>query len=319
MAVLFSDLSNLIYICATITLLGFLSQYFWLGDLCTQFRPHMAVVSALLFVPLFLLRKRQRQTKLFAGILTICLLANIVPYLLVPSAPFANKTVKNNVTVLQYNIYSGNTMTEGELKLITSLDADIVCIEELSPVWEKILDGKLKQLYPSQFTHPRLDNFGLAILSKYKLLTKEILTHEYQVPSMAVQLEAPSGAKFLVIASHPEPPRADNAYKNRDIVIKELGKYIESKTKADPSLKVIWTGDFNAASWSGQLASTLSDINLKEAKPPLSMASWPVYAPAPLRIYLDHVFVSSDLKCRQVKMPDSPGSDHRPILVKLAY
>ena len=316
---MFSDLSNLIYICATISLLGFLSQYIWLGDLCTQFRPHLAVVCAILFLPLFLLRKKQKQFKFFVSLLSLCLLANVVPYLLVPSASAPGQKESQTVSVLQYNIYSGNPMTDAELKLISSLDADIVCIEELSPVWEKILDGKLKKLYPSQFTHPRLDNFGLAILSKYKLLEKEIFGPEYQVPSMAVQLEAPSGAKFLVIASHPEPPRADNAYKNRDIVIREIGKYIAAKLKGDPSLKVIWTGDFNAATWSGQLASTLSDIHLKEAKPPLPMASWPIYAPAPLRIYLDHVFVSSNLKCRSVEMYDSPGSDHRPLLAKLAY
>lgn len=173
----------------------------------------MAVMTLLLFLPLVLLRKKQKGFKVFSAILSLCLAANLAPYLCVPTAQSSSPADKNTISVLQYNIYSGNLMTEAELKLISTLDADIVCIEELSPQWQKNLE-KLKSIYPSQFTHPRLDNFGLAILSKFEFIDKECFAAQNQVPTMAVQLVAPDGTNFLVLASHPEPPRADQAYKN---------------------------------------------------------------------------------------------------------
>lgn len=314
---MFSDLSNIIYICATVTLLGFFSQYLWLGDLCAQFRPHVAAVTLLLFLPLLLLRKQQKGFKVFLAILSLCLVANLAPYLCVPTAQSAGPADKTTVSVLQYNIYSGNTMSEAETKLISTLDADIVCIEELSPQWQKNFE-KLRSVYPSQFTHPRLDNFGLAILSKFQFIDTECFAAQNQVPTMAVQLSAPDGTRFLVLASHPEPPRADQAYKNREIVIKDIGKYIAQKKSQNPDMKVIWTGDFNAAAWSGQLANTLSRANLVEAKTLLPMPTWPAYAPLPLRIYLDHIFISKEIKMRSITMHESPGSDHNPLLAKLS-
>ena len=75
-------------------------------------------------------------------------------------------------------------------------------------------------------------------------------------------------------------------------------------------------GDFNSVPW-GELQATFRAAAGLENRGALT-PSWPAWAPAPLRIPIDQVFVGGALGIRSLATGPNLGSDHLPIVAEIA-
>jgi len=290
----------------------------WPIELFAHFRVQYAVLLAMA-IPYLLYLEYSKLNRLYLASCVVALIANIAVVTLAStsfsSAPSSQaQTGATTLSLLQFNLNSSNTNYPAFDKLIERTKPDVVCVEEVSEGWRQHLE-KLKSVYPYQSLQARDDNFGIGILSKYKIVfeSREPIGIA-GVPTILVDVTVPTESgekKIQVIATHPPPPVDSNYTNMRDIQMHEIAKRIAQSQKL-----TILAGDFNCTPWCYIFTdfikeSGLLDSSLNKGLQP----TWPTMLPY-LMIPIDHVFMSPAIKCTERTVQEDHGSDHFPILCR---
>ncbi len=83
---------------------------------------------------------------------------------------------------------------------------------------------------------------------------------------------------------------------------------------------LILLGDLNMTSSSKRFTNFLKDTNLYTYSSFKNITStWPAFLPNYLGIQIDHVLFTKNFRLISKKIANNFGSDHRPLIVELAY
>jgi endonuclease/exonuclease/phosphatase (EEP) superfamily protein YafD len=202
------------------------------------------------------------------------------------------------------------------LALVREHDPDIVLAVEPDEWWEAQLRG-LETNYHYVVRQPLPNTYGMLLYSRLPLIDPVVsFLIDPDVPSIRALVELPCGARFALYCLHPKPPypREDTATTRRDAELLLVGE--EVRRRGEPS---VVAGDLNDVAWSHtthlfQKISGLLDPRIGRGLFNTFHAAIPL-----LRFPLDHVFHSNDFKLMTLMRLPGFGSDHFPILVRLAY
>lgn len=307
---------------ATFSALAFVGFIGWPIELFAHFRVQYAVLLAM-SIPYLLYLEYSRLNRLYLASCIVALIANIavVAFTSISFSTASNQTQAGAtpLSLLQFNVNSSNTNYPKFDKLIERTKPDIVCVEEVSEGWRDHFE-KLKSIYPYQSLRARTDNFGIGILSKYKIV------HESRepigiagVPTIFVDIFLPaksqpteSGKKLIqVIATHPPPPLDSNYTNMRDIQMREIAKRIAQSQKL-----TILAGDFNCTPWCNIFTDFVKESGLLDSRLNKGIQpTWPTMLPY-MVIPIDHIFMSPEIKCTERSVEEESGSDHSPVFAK---
>lgn len=320
-----------IAICSAWAFIGFFG---WPVELFAHFRVQYAVLLAMA-IPYLLYLERTRINRFYLMSCIVALIANIVVVTLAStsfgsaqSSLLAKDQIDKDqidkgqigksatsLSLLQFNVNSSSTNYPAFDKLIEKLKPDVVCIEEVSDGWREHFE-KLKNIYPYQSVRARTDNFGIGILSKYKI------EHESRepiggigLPTAFIDISLPSNLsetkQIQIIASHPLPPVSPGATTMRDKHMHELAKRIAQSKKL-----TILAGDFNCTPWSYIFTDFVKESGLIDSRLNKGIQpTWPTMLPY-LVIPIDHIFMSPSMKCTERQVEEDSGSDHYPVFAK---
>ena len=240
----------------------------------------------------------------------------------------------NKIRLMTFNTgFSTDFANIRELILIEK--PDIIQFQEISPqMYDKL--KSLKSFFPYNVglrTPPK--PFSSIILSKYPLknnkvvdyytvLTKVILD-ETELTFIGTHLSPPLNQLLLNLYSdmyfnYTKVPRPEEPLPrtNLELAIKQM-EYL--KTLIDNNNQnLILMGDLNMATTSKRFTNFLKETNLYtyiSYKHPTS--TWPAFMPNYLGIQIDHVLFSKNFKMIGKKTTNHFGSDHRPLIVDLAF
>ena len=211
---------------------------------------------------------------------------------------------------------------------------EIIQLQELSPKVQSELKS-LKSLFPYNTGLDKpLGPFSSIVLSKYPLkntkvigdytvLTKVILP-DTELNIIGLHLPTPLNRFFLNLyadfyfstnnATRPTPlPRV-----NLDFILKQMNHIKNLVNKNNKN--IILMGDLNMTITSKRFTNFLHDTNLYtyvSYKHPTF--TWPTLVPYYLGIQIDHVLFSKNFKVIEKKTGNHVGSDHRPLIVDLAF
>lgn len=223
-------------------------------------------------------------------------------------------------SVMTYNVNFGMPGAAEAARAIRETDADIVCLQEITPAWQRYLTAKLSDRYPhSRYKH-RAAAGGMAFLSK--LPFRDAAYIEPQAgwfPSWIIEAETPLGP-VQICNVHLRPPLSDRgsisptAYINTpETHAREIAEaYVEMDSKR-PRLVV---GDFNENDSGGGIA-WLSRRGFKDALSEFDTSVktwWWKVGPFTLRDRLDHILHSGDLHSASAWVVAKGKSDHRPVV-----
>ncbi|MBA4152341.1 MAG: hypothetical protein C0509_07255 [Acinetobacter sp.] len=288
---------------ALCSLAGLLSGFHWFFDLFNHFRPQAIVATALLLIPIALLRSKP-LILLALGI--IILNAGLMGARLYSfsqnSADNAQHQQTQGVSILLANIHTFNTEYSRFIEQVEKEDADIVAVLEVNQPWIKKLEV-IEAVYPHKYKQPADDNFGFAIYSKipFKGKTTEI-GELYQLPVFTGDF-----GSFTLKALHPIPPLSQSDAQENALYIT---KAVYSDNRNNQPLVIV--GDFNATLWSDNI-KPLIENKLAPANFWGLAWTWPAGF-FPLAIQLDHVFVRN-ATVREFDTLEDIGSDHYPVKV----
>ena len=285
----------------------FLSAQWWIADLLTNFQVYFLAGFVFLLIVFSLLR----LTRL-AGISTVLaaiIIFRLTGYWLGTSDPCIEE---NSIRIVSLNLLSSNSRFSEVTQFVRESEADVVFLMEVTPAWEEMIKG-WAALYPYQTSHNRLDNFGIALLSK-KPPKKADIIHAglANLPTIVAEFESETGS-FVFIGTHPLPPVSSNTWALRNDQFKAVNGLIRSS-----KIPVVLAGDFNSDSFSSNFnllteGTTLRDSRKGEGLQPTWHAGIPF-----LEVALDHVLVTEEICIQKRFTGQDIGSDHRPVVLDFA-
>jgi endonuclease/exonuclease/phosphatase (EEP) superfamily protein YafD len=297
------------------TIAGLLGRYAWFLEICTHFKPHLAVC----FLCYACVELAARRHRLAAVSLALCAV-NALPVLLLflptgaHSSP-AGARPDVSLRILQANILTSNTNAPALLALVARENPDVVVLQEPDAWWLRQL-APLTNAYPVYAALPRDDNFGAAIYCKSNALSAAIfhLSDPEGAPSSLARA-AVGGKTLTIVGTHTLAPYNGYMWRGRNRFTLEL-----AETLRHVEGPLVVTGDFNNTPWSATFRAFLLASGLRDsAQGHGPQPTWPTSSLPLIRIPLDHCFHSDSVRVLAKRPGPDIGSDHLPLIIDVAF
>ena len=210
----------------------------------------------------------------------------------------------------------------GTVSAIGEPDADIVCLQEITPAWERAVRERYATQYPYMVIAPQDDAGGLAVLSRFPLEDHGIMRFQDDWhPAMRVVAETPAG-RVQVVHVHLRSmfegrsnPLASFVKRSGDH-LSEIRTY---KGQAEAGIPTIVAGDFNE-NQKGKAVRWLEARGFQNALR--------LYRPRqhtwrgrtitrPVKMTIDHVLFDQSFEPLDAWVARRGASDHYPVLAHL--
>lgn len=308
-----SALARLAALALVPAVLGYAGQWHWLLDLCAHFRWQYLIALSAGLVAAVGLRRRGMALVLATGWLlnswSLLTATGPSPTLL----PAASASPPMTLTLLVVNIHVGLTDVAPLLRLIDRESPDVIGIIELSPGVAQRL-AVLDRRYPAHQTAPRDDPFGIGAWSRRPMAGIDIVDSP-PLGHPTLQLRFADAGIGQLWMTHPFPPIGAQATRWRD----EQLDFVAAQVGRDPAALV--AGDFNATPWSASYREFRRRTQLLDSA--AGYWPWPTWfgenlAGRILAVPIDHLFHGSGWRVIERRIGADIGSDHRPLIVRLA-
>ncbi len=225
-----------------------------------------------------------------------------------------------SVVAMAYNVNYQLWDTQSVTDIVREHPADILGLIEPLTTDAAELRERVRDLYPHYY---RATGGNLSLLSRYPILSATTDTLGTSVSSLIADLDV-DGRQLRVIATHPPPPVAGRFFRRRNQTIAALADY--ARQYEGP---LVVMGDFNATSWSIYLQNFVRRSGMRNASAGRGLKPTWFYNEAGrplsrggrmaqlLKIPIDHIFASPDIRVERVRTAPAGVSDHRPIIAKL--
>ena len=195
--------------------------------------------------------------------------------------------------------------------LVSGEAPDVVFLQEFTGLAQQAVQSPaVAQRYPHRVEAPQPDQFGLAILSRYPL--SEVQKVEPADMQATLRLRATviwAGGPVRLSAIHPMPPLNATYAQLRDQALVEEARHLSQLGGL-----ALMAGDFNTTPWAKGMFAI--DSQLRRASG--LAGSWPNAFGGLSVLPLDHVLASSGWQLVDSGHGPDVGSDHRPVVVRLA-
>jgi endonuclease/exonuclease/phosphatase (EEP) superfamily protein YafD len=287
----------------------------WFAFLIRVFQFHIGMLIAVVVV----WSARRRQWRLVVAGLPI-LLFTFVPVArsyLPRSTPL---TGSEGFTVMSCNLLMINRQTASVIHGLVANDPDVILYQEYTDHWHTAIQQELGAQYPYEVCFPREDSFGAAIYSRLPFVgkpTKFLRIGTFGEPQMCAVVDA-GGCEIAIYNLHLVPPWGGLAY------IQEHGEQFADLLDllAAEQRPAIIGGDFNFTETTPH-AAAVTARGFHDAQDEAGHgrgATWSehgIYRWLP-GLRLDHIYLSADLVCTHFEVGADGGSDHRPIIARIA-
>ncbi len=231
------------------------------------------------------------------------------------SSPFVQPGSDEVITIAQYNVHYLNRNVKGIVDWLEDNQAhhDIVFLQEVNMSMKRELQ-RLKRYYPYKVSYGNDHFFGRAFLSKVPITSHRLEYYNHsQCHYLVLDIKTRQGKNVKFYGLHTTAPLSSNHIVERNQEFAETDELVAK----DPSEYKILAGDFNVSPYSTTFRKTLKTTGLK--RPRRLTGSWPAAFPIPaLRIQIDHILVSRKIDYLSQKCGEDIGSDHLPVITKLA-
>jgi endonuclease/exonuclease/phosphatase (EEP) superfamily protein YafD len=232
-----------------------------------------------------------------------------------------------SVRVLTMNVLGYRTDTQGVIDSIRAANADVVTIQELNEPVAAAIERDLAEAYPFQLLRHAPGVTGAGILSRLPFTPTGQLPGPWLGPAQVVTVRGPEGHSFTLVRAHTHSGPDDVGTRNA------ASEVVAQYVLAHPGPTIV-AGDFNTTPLTDAyrtLTSVLKDSWAEagwglghtfpgadsngSSRPRLLGVLVPMWL-----VRIDYVFHTDDFVTRSAVIGPWDGiSDHRPVLVELAF
>lgn len=287
-------------------LAGWLGGAHWRLDLFNHFQAQY--FGFLLLCAGVLVAWRQWRLALIPAALLLVPAWRLAPLYL----PAKGTAAAPGLRAASFNVLTQNKRYDDAVDWIRRTDPDFIYLPETDPIWNERLDA-LSDRWRHKLDYPVVGNFGSTLRSKHPITddrTERI--GRLQVPLIHAVIETPRGA-VTVLGAHPVPPVSEFWARERDDYLAHVA---ELAGACDG--RVIVLGDLNATRWSRAMQPFFEAGLHDTAEGHGFHGTWDPNFRL-LRIPIDHVLTRGFPENGRREIGPDLGSDHRPVVVELAW
>ena len=228
----------------------------------------------------------------------------------------ATSPAERRLSLLVVNVLMSNRKADRLLALVREHAPDLILALEVDDWWCERFAAVADE-YPCRIVHPLDNTYGLLFYARLELVGPELrFLLKPDIPSLRTGVALRSGASLMLYGVHPEPPAPGEADTSvpRDAELVLIGREI-----ARSGHSAIVAGDLNDVAWSHTSRLFRRISRLLDPRIGRGMFNSFHARHWALRWPLDHVFVSDDFVLESIRRLPAFGSDHFPILIRLAH
>ncbi|MBZ0297772.1 MAG: endonuclease/exonuclease/phosphatase family protein [Anaerolineae bacterium] len=304
----------------------------WLAWL-NNFAPYY-FLPLFISLPLALWLHLKRLSRLYFMLLVIAAIW-LTPRFIHSNTLFTSDAAEALLSVITFNVWGDNQEVENVITWLRDVNADVVLLQEIPPIWAGEGIPELDNLYPYQISQSRM--WGDMSLSRYPITSYE----QYELrDGIAVQdrIEIEWNKQRVAIYNiHILMPLRDTPRFTLPInqpYLNMLLKYDDTNRnrQIDQLLTILETernpfvvaGDFNMSDNTvkyGEVAAQLDDafreagFGIGATWPYNEIAGFPAFVPPLLRI--DYIWHSDEFRAVRATTGPQLGSDHYPVVASL--
>ncbi len=287
-------------------ILGFLGRFNWFFDVFSHFRLYYLIALILgCFAALFF--KKWIEAGI-SGVIALLLIFSILKFY----QPVERTDELSTLKIISINLLSSNSEYQTVIDFVMEEEPDVVIFQELSPKWFTELDA-LKEMYPIQKMIPRMDNFGIGMMSRIPLdRIEEFDFSTVGVPSLLISTLF-EGEELSILATHPLPPIWGRYFKARNDQFDSLSSFIETFDN-----EILLIGDLNSTNFSPNFSRLMKNGKLRDSRLGFGLLpTWHAGNPL-ISVTLDHALVTDGLIVSDRRTGPYIGSDHLPVVVEVS-
>ncbi|MFE3291254.1 endonuclease/exonuclease/phosphatase family protein [Rhodococcus sp. NPDC059234] len=221
------------------------------------------------------------------------------------------------LTVMQANIFFGNSDVEGVVAQVRSKQVDILTVDELTPgAVPRLGAAGLDEVLPYRYLRPTELGGGTGIWSRHPL-SAQTEHMGFVMNMLSARVDPPGRPPFVVVAAHPLPPVPRQ---QTDIWAREMAQVRDIlqglRGGGEP---VIVGADFNSTYDHAQFRALLGDgfRDAAEQSGAGALRTYPADRWWPPVLAIDHVLVAGGT-ATSAGIVELPGSDHRGVVATVA-
>jgi endonuclease/exonuclease/phosphatase (EEP) superfamily protein YafD len=297
---------------AAVSLAAFAGRWIWWLDIMANFRAQYMVVLALLGLVIGASRRWRRTGVAILGVALLNLILVAPLYLGSPGRPVSGAP---DLRLMSFNLLSTNQSYNGVIEYIEAVDPDLVFLHEASRPWEVAIEAAELD---HEIIRARSDDliFGTLILARDEVEAVSYGFAEGQPRAVALDYQ-PDGwpVAVRVLSTHPLAPSTAERADLRDAQLAFAANWASEQDGAH-----VVVGDLNASPWSWPFGLLLDEGNLRNSQIGFGLQpSFPATSTVLLRVPIDHLLHSVELRVRDRRLGPALGSDHFPLIVDLEY
>ncbi len=286
------------------TLMKFFAGIWWFADLWSHFTVQYAVILTVGIFALIAMGKKKTFGVIFP--LWIFNIGQLAFVCWIPAAPPIAEPAGEPLRLVTFNVLTGNSNYAGVRKWLEDSDADVIGLLEISRTWKEELKP-LSEKYPHIFFQPRMDNFGIGIMSRIPIENVEVI----HFPPAAIPTLDIDFGDFRLLLTHPIPPMTGKRAEERDQQLAKVGEKVLST-----EIPTLLAGDFKQTPWSPRFRKLLKETGLRNAASGQGLApTWHIFPGFMGGVVIDHVLHTPGITVLERDVGPYLGSDHRPVVV----
>ncbi len=259
---------------------------------------------------------------IFIGLMTLN--AAFLVYQIAPFTPLgkiqvmkvATEMPNQGINIMIANVLQENTSYSGCLAEVKKTNPDLVLLLETNTVWERET-ASLASDFEFNVKVPLENKYGLVLYSKFEIEHPQVkYLVQSDIPSVHAKIVLKNGQRVQLFAVHPTPPVPGENPRSTErdkelLLVADMAKASE--------LPVIVIGDLNDVAWSYTTELFLKMSGLLDPRRGRGFFNSFNAHHWFMRFPLDHAFVSTDFKLKQMRRLHNFKSDHFPIFISLQY
>lgn len=313
MGTIAQPLGALLYGLLSITGILSVGSLFWWRyplELFCHFRPYYLLLAGGVAVALAMGQRYGLRARL-PFYLALGLVAFNSLWILPWYLPHAQQGTENQLRVLTFNINAANRQWDEIAQAIAAVEPDVAAIVESSAQAKLELSQRLEQ-FPFFY---RASGGGLTIFSRLPLRSTQ--TYQFDQGTVLLAAVEMQHQSVQLIVAHAMVPIKPRLFEYRNRFLAELAAYIQQQ----PQRPLILLGDLNLTPWSPYYRKLVDETGLHNSRLGFGLEpSWietasyiryPSWLTALVKIPIDHILVSSEIKVADCQTRQAANSDHR--------
>ena len=192
--------------------------------------------------------------------------------------PNINDEIRLSVAHLNLSLI---TDVKDVMKVLSHPEIEVVSFQEYTPDWGNIIP-MISDSFPYSFKDVRIDLYGKALFSKYKIVHSEIIDHQ-GIPNLIVKVQKDEN-EFTIYSAYLTPALD----KNSKLMARHQIEILEKIINQDKD-NLIVMGEFNQVYWSHDIISFRNKTSLLNSRRTVN--------PSTFKMPYDHIFYTPSLEC----------------------